>query len=135
MKKGFLFVAFALFALVGLTSCGGGTDTPEATAETYAKCLKNADWEGLADLGYYSERMTDKEVENAKKVAVVMLEVAGEKTLEKKEGIKDIEVKDVETDDDGERATCKVKYTYGDGSKDTETLRLVKTDDGWRIRM
>lgn len=136
MKKKFLFVAFAFVAMFGLVSCGGKADTPEAAAEKYMDCIKGADWEGMLDLAYFDEKMSDEEVANAKKIALPMFEVAGDKKLKEKDGIKDYEVKDVDLNKDEDKATVEVKVTYGDGSKDTERVRVVKTDDeGWKVRL
>ncbi len=136
MKKGFLLVAFALFALVGVTSCGGGTETPEAVAEKWAECYKSQDGEGMVDLIYFDEEMSDEDVEDAKKVLIPTLEVSAKKDSKDKDGIKDVEVKKVEiSKSDEERASCEIKITFGNGSKKTEYLSLRKTDDGWRVRM
>ena len=67
---------------------------------------------------------------------VALLREKGTKAMEKKQGLKSYEVLSEEISEDGKSATVKMKMVYGDGSEDTQDLKLVKNDDGdWRLTM
>ena len=67
---------------------------------------------------------------------MALLREKGTKAMEKKQGLKSYEVLSEEISEDGKSATVKMKMVYGDGSEDTQDLKLVKNDDGdWRLTM
>ena len=73
---------------------------------------------------------------NEKEQLVALLREKGTKAMEKKQGLKSYEVLSEEISEDGNSATVKMKMVYGDGSEDTQDLKLVKNDDGdWRLTM
>ena len=91
------------------------------------------DYEGYVDLLLLKET---KNQESDKEQLVAMLREKGTKTMEKKQGIKSYKVESEEISEDGNSATVKMKMVYGDGSEDTQDLKLVKNDDGdWRLTM
>ena len=131
MKKLFFSMFVAVVALT-LWSCGPA-NTPSAVAEEACKCVQNADYDGYVELMDLKET---KNQESEKQQFVAMLREKGTKTMEKKQGIKSYEVLSEEISEDGKSATVKMKMVYGDGSEDTQDLKLVKNDDGdWRLTM
>ena len=73
---------------------------------------------------------------NEKEQLVALLREKGTKAMEKKQGLKSYEVLSEEISEDGNSATVKMKMVYGDGSEDTQDLKLFKNDDGdWRLTM
>ena len=131
MKKLFISMFVAVVALT-LWSCGSA-NTPSAVAEEACKCVQNEDYEGYVDLLLLKET---KNQESEKQQFVAMLREKGTKTMEKKQGLKSYEVLSEEISEDGKSATVKMKMVYGDGSEDTQDLKLVKNDDGdWRLTM
>ena len=131
MKKLF-FSMFVAVVTLTLWSCGSA-NTPSAVAEKAVKCIQKADYEGYVDL--MNLKKTD-EGNNEKEQLVALLREKGTKAMEKKQGLKSYEVLSEEISEDGNSATVKMKMVYGDGSEDTQDLKLVKNDDGdWRLTM
>lgn len=90
----------------------------------------------MLDLAYFDERMSDQDIEDAKKIALPVLEIKGNKELKDKEGIDNYEIKDVEYNKDKDRATVEVKIKYGDGSSLTQRFVIKKNEEGkWKWRM
>lgn len=129
MKKLFISMFVAVVAFT-LWSCGPA-NTPSAVAEEACKCVQNADYEGYVELMDLKET---KNQESEKEQFVAMLREKGTKTMEKKQGIKSYNVESEEISEDGKSATVNMKVVYGDGSEDTNKIKLVKNDKGeWKI--
>ena len=129
MKKLFISMFVAVVAFT-LWSCGPA-NTPSAVAEEACKCVQNADYEGYVELMDLKET---KKQESEKEQFVAMLREKGTKTMEKKQGIKSYKVESEEISEDGKSAIVKMKVVYGDGSEDTNKIKLVKNDKGeWKI--
>lgn len=129
MKKLFISMFVAVVAFT-LWSCGPA-NTPSAVAEEACKCVQNADYEGYVELMDLKET---KNQESEKEQFVAMLREKGTKTMEKKQGIKSYKVESEEISEDGKSATVNMKVVYGDGSEDTNKIKLVKNDKGeWKI--
>lgn len=135
MKKNLLTVALAFAAIFGFTSCSEPS-TPEEVAEKIINSMKDGGWKEMLDLAYFDERMSDQDIEDAKKIALPVLEIKGNKELKDKEGIDNYEIKDVEYNKDKDRATVEVKIKYGDGSSLTQRFVIKKNEEGkWKWRM
>lgn len=129
MKKLFISMFVAVVAFT-LWSCGPA-NTPSAVAEKACKCVQNEDYEGYVELMDLKET---KNQESEKQQFVAMLREKGTKTMEKKQGIKSYNVESEEISEDGKSATVNMKVVYGDGSEDTNKIKLVKNDKGeWKI--
>ena len=129
MKKLFISMFVAVVAFT-LWSCGPA-NTPSAVAEEACKCVQNEDYEGYVELMDLKET---KNQESEKQQFVAMLREKGTKTMEKKQGIKSYNVESEEISEDGKSATVNMKVVYGDGSEDTNKIKLVKNDKGeWKI--
>lgn len=131
MKKLFISMFVAVVAFT-LWSCGPA-NTPSAVAEEACKCVQNADYEGYVELMDLKET---KNQESEKEQFVAMLREKGTKTMEKKQGIKSYNVESEEISEDGKSATVNMKVVYGDGSEDTNKIKLVKNDKGeWKVSL
>ena len=131
MKKLFISMFVAVVAFT-LWSCGPA-NTPSAVAEEACKCVQNADYEGYVELMDLKET---KNQESEKEQFVAMLREKGTKTMEKKQGIKSYKVESEEISEDGNSAIVKMKVVYGDGSEDTNKIKLVKNDKGeWKVSL
>ena len=129
MKKLFISMFVAVVAFT-LWSCGPA-NTPSAVAEEACKCVQNEDYEGYVELMDLKET---KNQESEKEQFVAMLREKGTKTMEKKQGIKSYNVESEEISEDGKSATVNMKVVYGDGSEDTNKIKLVKNDKGeWKM--
>ena len=131
MKKLFISMFVAVVAFT-LWSCGPA-NTPSAVAEEACKCVQNEDYEGYVELMDLKET---KNQESEKEQFVAMLREKGTKTMEKKQGLKSYEVLSEEISEDGKSATVNMKVVYGDGSEDTNKIKLVKNDKGeWKVSL
>ena len=129
MKKLFISMFVAVVAFT-LWRCGPA-NTPSAVAEEACTCVQNEDYEGYVELMDLKET---KNQESEKEQFVAMLREKGTKTMEKKQGIKSYKVESEEISEDGKSATVNMKVVYGDGSEDTNKIKLVKNDKGeWKI--
>ena len=131
MKKLLISMFVAVVALT-LWSCGSA-NTPSAVAEKAVKCMQKADYEGYVDL-MDLKKSDGKDVE--KEQLAALLREKGTKTMEKKQGIKSYKVESEEISEDGKSATVNMKVVYGDGSEDTNKIKLVKNDKGeWKVSL
>lgn len=80
------------------------------------------------------EDTSEKEIEAGKAMLAAMLDKA-KKKIEAKGGIKDIEVVSETIDEDGKTAKVVLKTTYGDGSTEEKTNRMVLEKGTWKMKM
>ncbi|MDY3846838.1 MAG: DUF4878 domain-containing protein [Prevotella sp.] len=138
MKKLFLSMSVAVATLV-LWSCGA-SNTPSGVAEKAIECLQNEDYEGYVDLIHFKGE-DDKDYDEAKmkegkEQFAALLKEKGKKTMDKKGGIKSYEVVSEEISEDGNSAKVTMKTVYGDGTEDSNKMKLVKNSKGeWKISM
>ena len=127
MKKLLQTLCLVFFASI-LAACGG--DSPEKTAKTFFEELFSGDASKAAELVYIPPEAGDKGAEMAKGKITMM---AGEMQAQiKKEGSIDVST--------GEVTYTTVKITLtgkknGKEHSETNNVRLIKTDKGWRIKM
>ncbi|WP_298081193.1 DUF4878 domain-containing protein [uncultured Cardiobacterium sp.] len=134
MKKLLQTLCLVFFACI-LTACGG--DSPEKTAKTFFEELFSGDASKAVELIYIPPEAGDKGAEMAKGKITMM---AGEMQAQiKKEGSIDVSTGEVTyTNADKTEATVKITLTgkkNGKEHSETNNVRLIKTDKGWRIKM
>lgn len=130
--KNMMKTATMLVMALAMYACGG-SNSPKDVAEKSVKCLQKADYEGYVDL-IYLEDMEGEEMNKAKQEFAGMLKEKASKSIEKEEGIKSYEVLSEEIAEDGNKATVKMKITYGNGKEKNETIKLRKDDkDNWKL--
>ena len=129
MKKLMQTLCLAFFAGI-LAACGG--DGPDKTAKTFFEELFSGDANKAVELLYIPPEAGDKGAEMAKGKITMMAQ-------NKKEGSIDVSTGEVTyTNADKTEATVKITLTgKKDGKEHSETnnVRLIKTDKGWRIKM
>ena len=133
MKKLLQTLCLVFFASI-LTACGDG---PDKTAKTFFEELFSGDASKAAELVYIPPEAGDKGAEMAKGKITMM---AGEMQAQiKKEGSIDVSTGEVTyTNADKTEATVKITLTCKKNGKEhseTNNVRLIKTDKGWRIKM
>ncbi|MCF8234463.1 MAG: DUF4878 domain-containing protein [Bacteroidales bacterium] len=134
MKKLSLIASTVLsvFVLFLAVSCGGGGNSPGKTAEKAMMTAADADAEGFVKLVYMEEgeEISDEDMEQLQ----MMLDY-GQKEIEKKEGLKKVEIISEEVTEDGNEAEVKMKMVYGDESEDEETVKMIKQNGKWKVKM
>jgi hypothetical protein len=134
MKKRMQTLCLALFAGI-LAACGG--DSPDKAAKTFFEELINGDTNKAVDLLYLPPEFGEQGAEMMKgKISAAAVEM---QTQAKKEGGIDVSTSDVNyTNAVKTEATVKVTLTgkkNGKEHSETNNVRLIKTDKGWRIKM
>ena len=126
MKKLFAFAAVSLLVLM-LCACGAG-NTPEGVTTKAVKCIIDKDYQGYVDMMFFQKEKSDED----KQQLVALVQDKMDKEMEKKEGIKDFEVGKAEIAEN--TATVPYTLTYGNGEKQENNMKLIKTEDGeWKI--
>lgn len=122
-------MAFAVIMLVAY-ACGS-SNTPTAVAEKATECIMNDDFEGFADLMYFTKSDKVDVKEQKEQFAALLKEKAAKN--EKREKITSYETISEEIAEDGQTAVVKMKRTYGDKEK-TEEMKMRKDEDGnWKV--
>ncbi len=120
-------LALIVACTMTLMACGGKgaakADTPTATFEKYADCVKKGDYTKAVDLLEDSDKATQEE-----KDFIVALMKEAEST---NGGLDAYEVLSEEISEDGQSAKLKVKLTYGNGETKETTQDMLKTESGW----
>lgn len=134
-----MIIAFAMVALISFAGCGNGetsdnngitifTDNgPQGTYKKFMQHVIKEDYIKAIDMVYEADKASDEEKTQFAALLQTALSIQG--------GIKDFEILNEEITEDGTKATLKVKYTYGNGSTKESTERLVKTDNGWAVKL
>lgn len=133
MKKVLYFGLFATIIFM-LASCGGAS-TPGAAAKQYAEYVQNGKYEKFVDGIVFDEKMDAAKVKEAKEGLTAMLKEKVNKEIEKKQGIKQIDIVSEEVAEDGNTAKVVLKQTYGNGETDDNTYDMIKQDGKWKMSM
>lgn len=121
---------FSLFAFIGivLVSCSS-TDSPESAAKKYMQLRTDGNYEELVEYVAYDEGTSKEELEKGKAMILALLQAAS--GMGEQEKIKSFEVGTAEVSEDGNTATVKISYLYGDGKTKDDDLTLKKVDGKW----
>ncbi len=137
MKK-FFTILFATL-LVGssaFVSCGQSGDTtgtetnkidsPSIVMDKTLKALKNKDYEGAVRYMEGVDGATDEDISQMAALIGMIYEANG--------GVKDYEILNEETSEDGQSAVVYVKYLFGNGESQEDSDILILTEKGWVIK-
>lgn len=133
-----LVLVLAVIAMVfGMSSCSS-TSSPEAAVKNYCKLMKKGDAKELYKCSYdYAEAVKGIPEDGLKEFEKEMDEYLNhfqedyDKMIGKKDGIKNIEIVEVEKKED--KARAKLEITYGNGNTDRKTLYVKKFDEKWYV--
>lgn len=127
MKKLFyLFVmAIAMFVMI---SCSGGG--PGDALKDYFVAMQKGEYEKFAEGIDLSNTESDQQQAVREGYASLLKEKFA-KDLEKKGGIKSVEILSEDIASDGKTAVVKFKVVYGNGVEQSDEQKMVKTDGKW----
>lgn len=125
MKNLVKLLAVALVFTFVFANCGGGPSGPKDIVKESFKLMEDNDQAALKDM--LSSQV--KALVDDKKLEEGMTKKSEE--INEKGGITNIEF--LSEDIQEEEANFKVKLTYGDGSTDTEKVKLVKEEGDWKL--
>ncbi|PIT22027.1 DUF4878 domain-containing protein [Snodgrassella alvi] len=135
MKKLFsLLIGLSITLL--LVACGGAS-TPEAAAKKYTEAVYAGDSETAISMIYLNEN--DKKEAGLPEMlsGKIKAEIAHRKEFANKNGgVKEISVGEPQYDNDKKFADVLVTVTFKKSEKPKEEhIRLIKTDDGWKLKI
>ena len=116
MMKQLIRLGLMLVAVLAMVSCT--PSTPGAALKNYMSALSDKDYD------------SDKAKE-IREGLIAMIQEKGSKTIEKKGGLKEIEIVSEEMAEDGNSAIVTYKQHYGDGSVKEDTQKMIKVDGKW----
>jgi len=124
----------ALVITLLLQSCGGGmgTNSPGATVKKAFELIAGSDYEKAVDTYTKKDGTAFTEEERTKVKGLLAM---GASEIEKKGGIKSMEILEEKISDDGTTATVKWKITYGNGETDNSDGELIKVDGKWKMKI
>jgi hypothetical protein len=127
-KIGLLIAVFAIGSV--MISCSGGKSTPARATLAFTDNIEKGNFDAAVNL---MQGANDATAEEKEKLKSFMSESS--KEMKEKGGIKDKEILKETLSKDGNTATVEMRITYGDGTTDASDTKLIKTDDGWKIRI
>ncbi|MDR1890340.1 MAG: DUF4878 domain-containing protein [Zoogloeaceae bacterium] len=124
------FPRFFMLCLLGvfLVACGSSS-SPEGTVNDYFKAVVDNRVEDA--VAFYS--IKDVKDNDLTMVKGKLQMIVGEQIskMQKSGGLQTLTTKTVSAE--GDTATVEVEITYGNGKKESETLKLGKEEGGWKI--
>lgn len=123
----------ALSALL-LTACGGASTPSDAAANVYDLMI-DGDYEAVSKTFYFGEKSAEEEAQ-AQAMILSMLQQKAVPQIEKKGGLKQVEVLGETIAEDGKSAKVEVKLLYGNGTEETSKVDMALDAKGnWRPAM
>jgi hypothetical protein len=156
MKK-VLSLLVAVLVMAGVSSCGGGSDTPSGITKSYLTAQKNNDFDKVVQIyvenqkNYTAPQTAEekaKQKEESKALVAKMKAAAAEQESKAKEEGKDskeyqkfqegkiakFKIVEETIAEDGATATVKAVVTNGLGEETESTFNFEKKDNGkWRL--
>ena len=126
MKKVLSFLSLVLVTLA-FVSCS--QNSPEGVITKYVADIQAGQYEDAIDLFYFKKNLSDKDKQQY--ASLFRDKVA--KDLDKKGGIKSVEITGTDMAEDGLSANVHYVLKYGDGTSKSETSKVLKVDDQWKI--
>lgn len=137
MLKKLALALLAFASLFTLTACGDDNNTPEKTAVTYVQAIYQGDINTAAKLVYLSEKdKSQPGVDNMVKGKLEGFAADAKKKAEQQGGIKTINADPAVYSENKEQAQVSVNILFKKSEKaDKPKLRLISTDDGWKVKL
>ncbi|MDO5685854.1 MAG: DUF4878 domain-containing protein [Neisseria sp.] len=135
MKKLTLWLAACCAALT-LAACGAG-GSPEKVAEKYVQSVYAGDAETVLQTVYFSDEMKQEVgVEEMVRGKIKAMVAEQKQRANAKGGVKDISSTAAEYSNENTEARVSVTTTFKKAdTPDTQQIRLIKSDDGWKVKL
>jgi len=122
------FVAIMVMGIAG--SCGTQVDSPGETAKEFTELFADGKTDkAMKMINGYDEASEEEQA----KLGMIMAQAQTE--LDKKDGIKSVEILKEEMNEAGDKTEVTLKTIYGNGENEETTQKLVKVDGEWKIAM
>jgi len=122
------FIAIMVMGIAA--SCGTNADSPGKTAKDFSELFADGKTDkAMKMINGYDEASEDEK----KKLSMILIQAQSE--LDKKDGVKSVEILKEEITEAGDKATVTLSTTYGNGEVEESTQKMVKVDGEWKISM
>lgn len=135
MKKLTLLLGLVAFVFtIGIQSCGSGAggNTPGATVKKSLNLMAEKKLDKVMELYVKKDGTALTKEEIGKMTGLLSLATA---ELDKKQGIKSLDIIEEKISEDGKTANVKWKITYGNGEVDEEDGDLINVNGDWKLIM
>ena len=124
-----LFLAMASIMVFAI-SCGGSS-SPGDISVKFIKNIEKGNVEAAMEVfAKNGKEMSEDDI--AKLNALVLM---SQEEIQKKEGIKTIEIAEEKINEEGTAAKVKLKVVYGNGDEDTQDYKYIMEDGKWKYTM
>lgn len=132
MKK--FFTYFVALVAVLFVACGG-SDTPGKAAVKIYNDLAAGNYEAVAE-NFYLDATDPDDIREGREFLVALFKEKAAPEIEKKGGIKSVEVLEETINESGDKAEVKLKITYGNDTTKEEDIDMILDKDGkWKASM
>ncbi|MBR1804019.1 MAG: DUF4878 domain-containing protein [Muribaculaceae bacterium] len=108
--------------------------SPGEAYKSYATCLAEKNFEGYVDgVDLKTEGQSKEKIQEARSTLIGLLKLSSAE-LDKKGGVKSVEVLEETINEGDTTAVVKAQFTYGDGSTKEETVEMVKRGTEWKMK-
>ena len=107
--------------------------TPSKVYQGYVELLKKGDYKTFAQNFSVDDSLSAEDQAKQVDLYESIITDKVDKKLKEKEGLKDMQVLEETFSEDGNKATLKVKFIYGDGTEEESTQEMVKQKGKWRM--
>jgi len=121
---------FLSLTVLALAACGA-SDKPEDIVQAWYKAAVAGDADAAIKLLYLDEVPANQMAMAKGKVQMIVGEIANR--AKANDGLKKIEALETSMEEDKDRATVKVRLTFGNGKDQTESVRLRRSDKKWKV--
>lgn len=131
MMKKLFYIALAVVTMGLIVSCA--PKTPGAAAKSLMEAAAAGDYDKFID-GVAMDGSAE-EIEQSKTMLKALMTEKAAPEMEKKGGLKSVEVVEETIAEDGQSATVKLKSVFGDGTEEEDSQNMVLVDGVWKMEM
>jgi len=131
MKKLTFFLGIMIYSLAVFTTSCGSPASPSDTLKEFSYAMEKGNAEKVISL----IAIDSKEMTKEDKEKLTALVGSAKDEIEKKGGIKSIEILEETIDEDGINATVKSKTTYGNDKVEEGSSKYLLMDGEWRVKL
>jgi len=129
MKKVSIIIGFAIISLMFFTTSCSGPSTPGDTLKEFSYAMEKGNTDKVISM--FGGEKGEMTAEDKEKLTALL--ASAKEEIEKKGGIKSIEIIEETISEDGKTAKVKAKTTFGDGSEDEGSSNFDLIDGEWKI--
>ena len=107
--------------------------SPSKAYQGYVELLKKGDYKTFAQNFAINDSLSSEDQAKQVDLYESLITDKVDKKLKEKDGLKEMQVLEETFSEDGNKATLKVKFIYGDGTEEESTQEMVKQKGQWRM--